>query len=413
MQMLIVLSNTGERGSCEESFALRSVAGLPLIRRTAIMAQRAGFQRIWVAAAEPSEQSGKRSEVLAEALVGSDACVLSVADLKIMEMSGAVLVVAADFLPTARFLQKIARQKETSLQHYASEQALLLPATSFHSYLQKLPDTACSRGLFEGVRANIPTTDWVELEIQGMAIRQATDLRVVESELLAGLVKESDGPLARLINRRISLAVTRRLMHTHITPDQMTWVSLVIGLFAALCFAVPAHGFQVLGGVLFLAHSILDGCDGELARLKFMESRRGGEFDFWSDNIVHAAVFTAMGVAWYLATASAWALPCSLLAVGGALISASLIYMHSMRGKTASGPLYTSVSKAEQKSPLTRIADMLSRRDFIYLVLLLAVFDKTHWFLIVTAIGSPLYAALLSFVIWRDKRRERHAPEAD
>src|SRR2546426_3192414 len=38
-----------------------------------------------------------------------------------------------------------------------------------------------------------------------------------------------------------------------------------------------------------LAHSILDGCDGELARLKFQHSRWGAVLDFWCDNVVHVA----------------------------------------------------------------------------------------------------------------------------
>ncbi|MDQ6987789.1 MAG: CDP-alcohol phosphatidyltransferase family protein [Mariprofundaceae bacterium] len=362
------------------------------------MAQCVGFERIWLVAEE------QQSEKLHEALAGSDACVMSFADLKLAEMSGAVLVLVACFLPESVFLQNIIQQEFPDNQCYASENALLLPATSLHACLQTFPNAASSRTLFDHIRASISEAHWGALETQGMAIRQQVDQQAAESILLAGLIKESDGPLARLINRRISLAVTRRLMNTQITPDQMTWLNLVIGLFAALCFAVPTHGFQVLGGALFLAHSILDGCDGELARLKFMESRRGGLFDFWSDNIVHAAVFTAMGVAWYITAASGWALLCSFLAVGGALVSATLIYMHSMRGKAASGPLYTSVSKAKETSTLARIADLLSRRDFIYLVLLLAIVNKTHWFLIITAIGAPVYAALLLFVIRRDSR---------
>ena len=43
------------------------------------------------------------------------------------------------------------------------------------------------------------------------------------------------------------------------------------------------------------AHSILDGCDGELARLKFQESRWGGILDFWGDNVVHSVIFAVHG----------------------------------------------------------------------------------------------------------------------
>ena len=60
---------------------------------------------------------------------------------------------------------------------------------------------------------------------------------------------------------------------------------------------------QTIGALLFLAHSILDGCDGELARLKFQQSRWGGVLDFWGDNVVHTVIFACMGVGWSLSAA--------------------------------------------------------------------------------------------------------------
>ena len=50
---------------------------------------------------------------------------------------------------------------------------------------------------------------------------------------------------------------------------------MAIGLLGALAFLSPAPAFQLAGALLFLTHSILDGCDGELARLKFLESPLG------------------------------------------------------------------------------------------------------------------------------------------
>jgi phosphatidylglycerophosphate synthase len=61
----------------------------------------------------------------------------------------------------------------------------------------------------------------------------------------------------------------------------MTLVSLAVGLVGAPFFLSETWGYQLTGALLFLAHSILDGCDGELARLKFLESRTGALLDFW------------------------------------------------------------------------------------------------------------------------------------
>jgi phosphatidylglycerophosphate synthase len=244
-----------------------------------------------------------------------------------------------------------------------------------------------------------------DVTIRDIPVHDEDGRKQLEKELLAGLVKDTEGIMSRLVNRRISLAVTRRLMNRNVTPNQMTWVSMGIGLLGALFFLLPGQGAQVAGSLLFLLHSILDGCDGELARLKFQESRLGGIFDYWSDNIVHVAVFACIGIGWAQHGGGSYVLLFSLLAVGGTLISAWLVFEHTMRGKKDGGPLYTSVSTKNGKSILVRIADMLSRRDFIYLVVILALFGKIHWFLIMTAAGAPVYALVLLMIISKDKRR--------
>jgi len=52
----------------------------------------------------------------------------------------------------------------------------------------------------------------------------------------SGLVKATEGWMALHINRKISLAVTRQLMHTSVTPNQITWVSMGLGLIGAAFF---------------------------------------------------------------------------------------------------------------------------------------------------------------------------------
>jgi len=243
-----------------------------------------------------------------------------------------------------------------------------------------------------------------ELSLRSISVHDEAGRKRMENRLLTGLVKDAEGMMSKLVNRRVSLAVTRRLMDRNVTPNQMTWLSMAVGLCGAALFLAPGWRAQFVAALLFLLHSILDGCDGELARLKFLESRAGGIFDYWSDNIVHVAVFSCMGVEWVMHGGGAPALFSSILAVGGTLMSAWLVFEHTMRDKKEQGPLYTSVSEGNRKSALIHIADFLSRRDFIYLVVLLAMFDRIHWFLAITAIGAPVYALVLLAIIRKDKR---------
>src|SRR5262249_62044011 len=119
---------------------------------------------------------------------------------------------------------------------------------------------------------------------------EAADAAPAEAWLLRSLIKQREGFMSRHFERKISLALTRRLAVTRITPDVMTLVSLAIGLTGAPFFLSSSPAYQLTGALLFLLHSILDGCDGELARLKFVESAHGAILDFLGDNVVALAV---------------------------------------------------------------------------------------------------------------------------
>jgi phosphatidylglycerophosphate synthase len=212
--------------------------------------------------------------------------------------------------------------------------------------------------------------------------------KAAEEWLLQSLIKDTEGFMSRHVERRISLAITRRLVGTSITPNAMTLVSLAMGLIGAPFFLSSDPLLQVAGSLLFLTHSILDGCDGELARLKFLESPTGARLDFWGDNLVHVAVWISMAIGFSLEVDSPWPLLPGALAVAGTAISAVLV---SRRSSTA------------PTDATARLADAVANRDFIYLVLLLACFGKAHWFLILVALGTPIFMLL---VRWGARRRQ-------
>jgi len=378
---------------------LRQVAGLALLRRVVLMAGKSGLTNIMVVSATPAPE-------ITAALADTPALQISCKALDIEACTSPIVVLAPDCLPDAAFFSRL---KERSLAPdqmllWQDDQAMLLACTD-HQLCSSLKQAADFSQLVHALSEASSTRNTLirHHEHAGLSIRTDHDRAAAESVLLSSLVKATEGWMALHINRKISLMVTRRLMHTGITPNHMTGVSMALGLIGAACFLSPAHGMQIMGALFFLAHSILDGCDGELARLKFMESRLGGKLDFWSDNIVHVSIFAAMGMGWAAVSPDPfWAWLCAGLAVGGTVVSASLVYWHTMHANKTSGPLYTSVSTSADKSSVIRIADMLSRRDFIYLVLALAIFNQTQWFLVMTAIGAPIYALLLMAIIIRE-----------
>ena len=243
-------------------------------------------------------------------------------------------------------------------------------------------------------------------------VRTQEDAGRAEGRLMKGLVKETDSFLARHINRPISLFITRRLARTSITPNQMTLIHTAAGLLGALLFAQPVVRLQVLGSLLFLFSSMVDGCDGEIARLKFQQSELGGWLDIWADNVVHVAVFAAIAVGLYREAPAERFLWLGVFACVGVLLSAGIVSWKILRRKSGEGNFFVSVAEstegetARREQPkqewLRDIDDFLARRDFIYLLVPLAAFGKLEWFLWASAVGGNLF--FLSLLILYARR---------
>jgi hypothetical protein len=115
-----------------------------------------------------------------------------------------------------------------------------------------------------------------------------------------------------------------------------------------------------------------------------------------------------MAIGWSLSIAAAWPLLLGAAAALGNLGSAGFVYWRTMRPKDDSGPLFTSVSTAPDHG-LARLLDAASRRDFIYLVVILALFGKSNWFLVLAAVGAPIFFFLLMFLAARERLSKKPA----
>ena len=368
--------------------ATTNLLGLPLLRRTALAARRAGFDRVWVA--------GSDAETAGPVLEGTGALVLSPAAPPLPP--GRTVLLPDDVVASPRWLREVreAPVPEDRLCRFGPG-----------AIVETDRPEPLSRALAASPSPRLPalTASWAAALPPGrptegleapLVLASKADVPAAEKRLLKELVKAQDGFLTRLISRKISLSVTRLLARTPITPNAMTLVCTLIGLAAAWCFGSSTAPGQFVGALLFLLHSILDGCDGELARVKFRESRLGGTLDFWGDNVVHVAVFGAFAYAWSAAVDDDWPLRLGAVAIAGTILGATFVYLHAMRPKATAGPLLTTVSP-NHRSRMTEIMDEVSRRDFIYFVMVLGAFGKAYWFLALAAIGTPIF--FLSLIV--------------
>ncbi len=133
---------------------------------------------------------------------------------------------------------------------------------------------------------------WIDIDTEE-AFRKAEDL------LCRSLIKPTDGFISRYLNRPISTRVSRVLVKTGIKPDTISLSSFVISLFAALLLSFGNYLSVLLGGLLVQISSVLDGCDGEVARLKFQQSDYGAWFDAVLDRYADAAVILGLTYGWW------------------------------------------------------------------------------------------------------------------
>jgi len=121
-----------------------------------------------------------------------------------------------------------------------------------------------------------------------------TDRKNAEILICNKLKKNTDGPVSKILNRPISLRITKLLLKTRITPNQISILSTVIGLVGASFFFNGEYFYLILGGIIIHIHSIVDGCDGEVARLKLRQSKYGGWLDSVLDRYVDAAIILGL-----------------------------------------------------------------------------------------------------------------------
>ena len=219
----------------------------------------------------------------------------------------------------------------------------------------------------------------------------ASGVAQVETQMLQRLGRDGDSPIVRLIARRLSRLATRRLIHTRVRPNHVTLVSGGIGIAGALCLAQPHLGWQVIGSLLFLLSTVIDGCDGELARLTMQESAFGAKLDVVMDNVVHGVLFPAIALGLYRQQSQPIYLILGAFALGGVFLSMWVFLPHVLSSQTV-------------RNRQTRLHESLASRDFAYFLPVLALFGFLHWFLWATVIGSYAFAG-----VWLLLRRRQPA----
>src|SRR5436305_14929713 len=107
--------------------------------------------------------------------------------------------------------------------------------------------------------------------------------------------KPQDGFVSRFLNRPISRRITSFLLKFPIHPNAWTISIFVLPLIAGAFLVRGDYKSVVIGAAVFEVFSILDGCDGEIALAKGLESKLGARLDDFCDFLGSVIYLLALG----------------------------------------------------------------------------------------------------------------------
>ena len=139
------------------------------------------------------------------------------------------------------------------------------------------------------------TTNVAHGKIARAPIATPAELRAAHRLLYQILVKPQDNAITRYLYRPVSFPLTRLLVWTPITPNQISYVVAIMVAIGCWFTASLSTTNVLIGTVILLAASYVDCCDGEVARVKLLSSRFGAWVDTIVDELSSVGYMAALG----------------------------------------------------------------------------------------------------------------------
>ena len=384
------------------------LAGLPIAERVLRAARRAGYDRtvIWLPARAPNEVAAAVRSAAASA--GGDIifattpaewtdAIHASETIVAMTVIGAGTVVSPALLASA---QQIAAspgeiRDVPAGTGWPESGVLRVPA------LEALDVRRLTAALALRRRRELPLPQGSDVAdgraMLALRIVRPADLPAAEAAIRRSSYKETDATIARF-NRRISLPISVALIRTPLTANQLSVTLVALGFYSAWLFSLGHYGTGVLGAFLSLAASVLDGCDGEIARLKYQESALGCWIETVGDYSYYVAIFVGLSIG--AAKQTHWEIFYWFggVALAGSIVTiALLVYLRSRITGGQPDKLHA-VARDRFRAEETRWSWVIWRISFVatraampYGIMAFALLDLLPGIVVLAAIGSNVY----------------------
>jgi hypothetical protein len=241
-----------------------------------------------------------------------------------------------------------------------------------------------------------------------VAVRERADVARAQQVLYRSIRKsmDQDGVVAFYVFRVLSRLMTRALIDTPVTPNQVSLSAMALGLLAAVCAGLGTEVGLIAAGVLFWLGAVVDCVDGEIARLRVKGSKLGEWLDSMADEVSTFGLLIGLGIGMERMDYDAiWTTLATLGAGVGMLVNLKLyVDLHRWRAPidTAQYPWFFG-QPASAPEPtgwwphFVRWLGFCFRRDaFVTAVAIMLVADVPHWAVALLAGGAGFMVLVLA-----------------
>lgn len=311
-QAVILADSALIAGGGEPGAPDRILLGLGLLQRMVMALAAGGIRRILVLTAE----SGKRLDGLAQSwqrsgaavrLAGAAQAELPLADAPFLLLDG-MIVLGSGLAPNLAQREIESDRRLVGDDEWSPQSGFSGLAVCRAEFFPILLAGRCNASRQESAADLLAAAPPLRVSGHGwVKVESSADLRRARRLLRFSLGKPCDGFFSRHVNRRFSWPISRLLIRLGATPNLVTWGNLALGLLSGWLIGRGGYGNTLAAGLLFQFVSIVDGCDGEIARLTYRFSDLGARLDNLSDTVVLVFFFLNLPVGLLAATReTAW-----------------------------------------------------------------------------------------------------------
>jgi phosphatidylglycerophosphate synthase len=320
------------------------LATLTVLDRQVIATHQAGVTGITIV------YSGDRPKLLRAAALGIDFNLTS----NVPKIYVPTLLIASNLVVQREDLERVLTNKG---RLFATDRTVLPCGVTLH---------------WKGdVEASLPKHPRIIAEGVARMVKDGLSAAQAEDALWDTMGLETDSFVNRNFNRPLGRVVSKFLIHTRISPNQVSLLATSVGVLAAWCFAQQTNAeshWMILGAILLQLSAVIDCVDGDIVRMLHKETLTGKWLDIGGDQLVHLCLFAGISAGLYHKNAGAGpTLWLGLAAAFGVVLSFIAI-----------------VREEQSETPHTRFRQLVARaanRDYSVILLVLTIVNRVEWFL--------------------------------